>query len=209
MNQKSNIAILILAAGESSRMTDHIKQLLPWKGITLLQNAIQQANATIAVETFVVLGANKNEIQNRIDLENYSIIQNDDWKSGIGSSISAAIKQFSKQDRTFDAILIMLADQPLIDTTYLNNMIALWKKNSPKIIATKYKKRNGVPAIFSAVHHFALKSLNEDFGAKEIMQQHKNVILGVHPNGKEIDIDTWQEYQKLIKTSQNSKVKTS
>lgn len=205
MDQKSNIAILILAAGESSRMGDRVKQLLPWKKSTLLQNTIQQANASEAAETYIVLGANQNEIQNALNLKSTNIIQNKNWKSGMGTSIVAGINHFDLHHKKYDAIVIMLADQPFIDAAYLNEMIVLWKNNTTSIVTTKYKNKAGVPAIFGASYHSILENLNKDFGAKEVIHQQKDAILVINPKGKEIDIDTWQEYQELIKTSNTNK----
>ncbi|MBG7631334.1 MAG: NTP transferase domain-containing protein, partial [Bacteroidetes bacterium] len=57
MKTEGNIAMLILAAGESKRMNG-IKQLLPWKNTTLLGNAIEQGLNSNVNLVYVVLGAN-------------------------------------------------------------------------------------------------------------------------------------------------------
>ena len=56
MVEKNKLAVLILAAGASSRMGKP-KQLLPWKNTTLLGHAIAQAKK-VSTAVFVVLGAN-------------------------------------------------------------------------------------------------------------------------------------------------------
>jgi molybdenum cofactor cytidylyltransferase len=193
------IAILILAAGESSRMVDHVKQTLPWKSTTLLGHAFDQAKVSIAESTYVVTGAYEEIIKAEVSLEASETIKNANWKNGLGSSIASGITHFLEKSLSYDAVLIMLADQPLIDTNYLNKMMGNWKGNSSKIITTQYNGRSGVPAIFGKEHFQELQKLNKDFGAKDIIASHKDVILALNAEGKEIDIDRWETYQKLIK----------
>ncbi|MFK7813747.1 MAG: NTP transferase domain-containing protein [Maribacter sp.] len=198
MDNTPNIAVLILAAGESSRMGDKVKQVLPWKDYNLLGNTVNQAKACIADDTYVVLGAYEEIIKAEVNFNDNSIIQNPDWKNGLGSSITAGMNYFESKALAFDAVLIMLADQPLIDTNYLNKMIGNWKGNSSKIITTQYEGRSGVPAIFGKEYFHELQKLNKDFGAKDIITSHKDSILALHPEGKEVDIDNWEAYQDLI-----------
>ncbi len=56
MAETENIAVVILAAGESSRMKQ-AKQLLPWGTSTLLGNAIKEALESNSEKVYVVLGA--------------------------------------------------------------------------------------------------------------------------------------------------------
>ncbi len=62
-DKKPNIPILILAAGESKRMGERVKQLLPWNNTTLLENAFRQATESQVEDVFVVLGANNEFIK--------------------------------------------------------------------------------------------------------------------------------------------------
>jgi len=198
MDKKPKIAILILAAGESSRMADRIKQILPWKDSSLLGNAIAQAKATIADVNYTVLGAYEEIIKAEVDFEAKAIIQNPDWKNGLGSSIATGINYFLSKNLDYDAVLIMLGDQPLMDTNYLNKMIGNWIGNSSKIITTQYKGRSGVPAIFGKEYFSELQKLNKDYGAKDIISSNEGAILALNPEGKKIDIDTWETYQEIL-----------
>lgn len=197
MDDTRHIAILILAAGNSSRMGERIKQVLPWKNNTLLGNAVEQAVTSIANTIYVVLGAYEEVIKTKVNLEEAVTIQNTNWENGLGNSITAGMEHFSAKSLSYDAVLIMLADQPLIDSNYLNKMMEHWKSNPNKLITTQYKSRSGVPAIFGKEHFERLKSLNKDFGAKDIIASHKDAILALNPEGKEIDIDSWETYQEV------------
>ncbi|TAI48790.1 nucleotidyltransferase family protein [Flagellimonas allohymeniacidonis] len=189
------IPILILAAGSSSRMEGAIKQLLPWGETTLLGNAIEHAKA-VGDQVFVVLGANSEEILKTLPQE-VNIIQNPEWESGMGSSISKGIQDILVQQKEMEGILIMLADQPLMDSDFLKKLRQLYTRNGPKIAAAQYKNKFGVPAIF---HHSLLSELldlHQDFGARQIINKYSEDVLGLDPKGKEFDVDTKEKYTQL------------
>lgn len=199
MGFPNNIAILILAAGASSRM-GRIKQLLPWEDTTLLGNTIKNAKVSNAGMIVVVLGANAESICNAITETDISSVENPAWQSGLGSSIACGTEFLLKRDNKTNGILIMLADQPLIDVDYLNTMMAAFHPEQERIIATAYKSRAGVPALFSKSYFKKLSKLDDDFGAKKIIGDKNENVLILDPGNKAIDIDTKMEYDKLVHT---------
>ena len=82
----SKFAVLILAAGSSSRMGVP-KQLLQWKGTNLLQYCINSVKDINADAIFLVLGANSEKIRSKIDTNQITVLYNHNWKKGLGSSI--------------------------------------------------------------------------------------------------------------------------
>lgn len=208
MRISTDIAILILAAGESTRMGQP-KQLLPWKDGTLLDNAIKTAKASRAKDIFVILGANSKEIRATILEEKIVVLDNPNWKNGLGSSISKGIEHLIESDKTYDGVLIMLCDQPFISSSYLNQIIRSFKENEGKIIATDYNNRAGVPAIFNISHFKELKQLNDDYGAKKILEQYREDLILIDPKGNELDLDTPEDYRTLIGRSSNTNDQTS
>ncbi|MEJ1221913.1 nucleotidyltransferase family protein [Sediminicola sp. 1XM1-17] len=191
------IVILILAGGKSSRMGG-IKQLLPWKGATLLENAIKQANMSNATDIMVVLGAHASEIRSKINERDVLFIENKDWESGLGTSISCGIDHILRNQIRAKGVMILLADQPLVDTAYINKLIDAFLQGSHGMITTKYGNREGVPAIFDQRFFTDLLALNKDFGAKELIKKHMHSNLGIHPDGKALDIDTQEDYLALL-----------
>ena len=191
-----NIAILILAAGESKRMQG-IKQLLPWKKTTLLGNAIEQAIESKGNAVYVVLGANSNNIASTIEHYNVPIIENKNWKKGIGKSIACGVNFLKENQLKYDAILIMLADQPLINSSYYNLLIDKYSQKEAKIIASEMNDKPSVPAIFDAVYFDNLAQLNEDKGAKEILIAAQKEVFILRSNANLIDVDTSSSYEEI------------
>ena len=174
------------------------KQLLPWKDTTLLGQSLRTAGDSKAGSLAVVLGANAEAIQKGISEEKVDVVINSDWQSGLGSSIACGTDFLLGKNKQLEGILIMLADQPLIDTTYLNTMMANFRKAEEKIIATAYEHRAGVPALFGTTYFKPLMELQDDFGAKHIIDNNADQLLVLDPGDKTVDVDTKFEYNKLI-----------
>ena len=198
MAETENIAVVILAAGESSRM-QQAKQLLPWGTSTLLGKAIKEALHSNSEKVYVVLGAKAETIQMQCNSTDVSWILNKNWKNGMGSSISCAINYLIQIKTDYDGILIMLCDQPLIDADYINKMISTLKGSNKKIVATVYKHSNGVPVLFDKKYLEDLSNLGGNIGAKQIIADNSKSVVSINPKGKEKDLDTMEEYKKALK----------
>ena len=188
-----NIALTILAAGESSRM-GQIKQLLPWGNTTLLGNAIEQAISSQVNEIFVVLGANAKQIHAQHEQYDVHWVYNNAYESGMGTSVASAINALKSSTVAYDGILIMLCDQPYIDSTYLDHLIQTFNRNENLIVATSYTSKNGVPAIFTKEYFQELSGLRADIGAKDLIARNSKHTLAIEPKGKQEDLDTYKAY---------------
>ena len=187
MNQKkNNIAIIILAAGSSSRL-GRPKQLLELNGKTLLQKSIETA-LNVSINVTVVLGANENLVRPTISGFPINIILNENWISGMSGSIQTGMSALKNNE--FQAVLIMLCDQPFINASILKGMIEVFEKNKFPIVASEYEKKVGVPAIFDASFFQKLKMLKGQKGAKKLIMNNLDKTKSfMFENGK-IDIDT-------------------
>lgn len=196
MKTEGNIAMLILAAGESKRMNG-IKQLLPWKKTTLLGNAIEQGLNSNVNLVYVVLGANSEKIEDTISKYPVQIIKNNNWKKGMGGSISGAFAYFKENKLDYKSILITLADQPLIEADYYNLLIHHSFNNKERIIASKTNNRPSVPAIFDGYYFEKLSQLNKDKGAKDLLRSVPNDIFIVNAKVNLVDVDTEATYKEI------------
>jgi molybdenum cofactor cytidylyltransferase len=194
--KRPKTAMIILAAGESNRM-GAIKQNLPWKKTTLLGHAIEQGSASIIDKVFVVVGANAKPVINKISKYDITIIRNENWQQGMGTSIACAMHIFDEKSLHFDAIIIALSDQPLIDSIHYNNLIYNLLKNNKTIIATQIDDRAGVPAIFASKHFNALSKLDKDYGARKILRNNSEDIQTINIGDKTIDMDTMDTYKSF------------
>lgn len=176
------------------------KQLLPWKKTVLLNHVINTANHINNSATYVVLGANNVIITPEIQHQDIEIIYNPNWELGLGSSIAFGVKTIMDSKHNFDAILILLSDQPLIDAYFLNALVDAFETGEKYIVASSYgTEKIGVPALFDTRYFKELSMLNQDKGAKEIISKHSEYVRSLNANHVIADIDTKEDYERLYK----------
>ena len=191
----SELAVLILAAGESKRLGKP-KQLLPYQQSTLLEFSISCAKS-VSTNILIVLGANAEAIKGKTNLSDDQIVINPNWREGIGSSIAYGIQTIIREFSSCKHILILLTDQPKISSQLLKKLVLSHRKDSGLITACKYGETIGVPAVFDQSLFSQLAELKNDQGAKPIIKAHiSNTSLVDFPEGK-IDIDTESDLKFL------------
>ena len=185
-----------MAAGSSSRMGAP-KQLLKWKNATLIEDVITKALQLNTTKTIVVLGANEDRIIPKIKSYPIEIIHNLEWEKGLGNSIALGVHHI-KNNYQVDGVLVILADQPLINSSYLKGMIDVLGTKKHQIIATKYPNgKLGVPALFDKSYLQELSSIDGDKGAKAMLEKHSDSVIIVQLDTNVFDVDTEEDYKKL------------
>lgn len=196
MITEKKTAIVILAAGKGSRM-QMPKQMLKWGDGTLLQHTVKVVSAIENAAIYVVLGAYYNTVYHTVKDEPLTIIQNKNWKNGIGTSIASASQYIMEEGEDYKGILFMLVDQPFITSEYLQKLISGFKPDENMILSTYYEPRSyGVPAVFDKTYLEALSQLKKDEGAKQIMKAHLDNVKVKMTEVDVTDLDTKTEYQK-------------
>ena len=176
---------IILAAGASSRFGSP-KQLVRFKGHTLLARVIARATEILGPAVSVVLGAHAAEITANMPLINASVLINRDWQEGIASSIRAAVQRLPG---ACDGVLMLLADQPLVAADALQRLAAAWRRQPTHIVASRYGDVTGVPAIFPRRFFADLLALRGDQGARVLMHRYADYVLALEHADAAIDID--------------------
>ena len=194
----SKVAAVVVAAGSSSRMTA-VKQLLPWKDTTMLGYVIKQLKEAGAAQVFVVLGAQQKEISNKIDNSNITIIYNDNWSQGMGTSIAKTITYLMDKQLDYDGLLAAACDQPLIKLDHYKKLINSCI-NSGRIITSSYSGGSGIPVVFDKIYFSELSTLAEDVGAKSIVKKHLDRLIQIDAPEAAIDLDTEERYEQYYHT---------
>jgi len=200
--KNSNLGIIIIAAGNSSRLGVN-KQLVEIKGVTLLERSITIAKG-LENPLICVLGFEADRIKSQLALNNHDFIINNQWQNGMGSSIACGVNYFDQKPfSSINALMILLCDQYLIKLDDLQKLKAEWdKNNNSKIVASEYyepkerKTVQGAPAIFPKDYFQQLTELKEK-GARKIIQQNQHKLISVPLENAAYDLDTKNDLQKL------------
>lgn len=197
LNTIKNCAVVILAAGQSSRMGQP-KQLLKYQNKTLLQHAIDTAKQSSVQSIIVVLGSNADIILPETDVFGIQVVKNDDWQTGMASTIGCGIQTLRTRNTDVDAVILMVCDQPFATSDLLNSLIEKQKETGKSIIASQYGGTIGTPALFQKQFFTELMELKGDSGAKKVMMQDKDLLATVPFSKGSIDIDTIDDYKTLV-----------
>jgi molybdenum cofactor cytidylyltransferase len=144
-------AAVVLAAGGSTRL-GRPKQLLTRDGETLVHRAVRLAVESGADSVVVITGAGADDVATALhDLTsdeacNVHCVRNFAWPSGMASSLAAADLLHD-----FDGpILILVTDQPALDATHLQRLLAGAATSEGRCAATRHGVRLGVPAVVTS-----------------------------------------------------------
>lgn len=188
--------LIILAAGESSRLGSP-KQLLKYKGETLIRRSIRAGHDAGCKPVIVVLGAYSDLIEKSIITDDAIRTYNHGWKEGICSSIRTGVSQLLDMDPEEEETFIMLCDQPKVDGILIRKMIQEKRKTGKGMVACAYDGTFGVPVLYHKTYFSELLALKGNKGAKKILLSHPNEVATVpFPSGV-IDIDTIDDYKAL------------
>ena len=186
------ITAIVLAAGGSTRFGKP-KQLHLHEGEPLIRRAVDAALGAGVTDVIVVLGSDAEDIASALDgIAHARTIINNDWRSGLASSIKAGLDATSNTD----GVLITLADQPLIDSTALSTLIDRFDETY-RIIASSYADTIGVPAVFGIEYVDDLRALTGDHGAGQWIRSRMSDVTVVPLDAAVIDIDTPADAARL------------
>lgn len=192
-----NTGIILLAAGNSSRMGSP-KQLLVYQGKTFLERITDTALEVFDPNQIVlVLGARHHEISSVIKNKNIHIVINENWESGMASSIQSGMKTLCGLFPEMERCFISVCDQPYLTSNLFSKMLQLQKTSGKEIVVTKYADTLGAPALFSKKYFKPLTELTGEQGAKKIIQQNMNDVESFEFEKGAVDIDTPSDYNHL------------
>lgn len=176
--------IAVLAAGESKRFGSP-KQLSKFKEKSLLQATLD--NLPQCDEVCLILGAYKDDIEKSLDLGGLTILENNDYKNGLSTSVKIAMDY--AQEKNHD-LLITLGDLPLVTK---ENYQDLMDQMTTEPVFSGFKDTHGPPVVIPKERMVFSKYLDGDKGLKNLYMDYE--VLPMPAAG--FDIDTLEDLNKI------------
>ena len=125
-----SVFALVLAAGESSRFGS-TKQLAEYDGATLVGRTVRLAEDVCGERTVLVVGNDWKRVLAACGPLRGFFVRTDTYQSGMASSIACGVNSIA---HGADAVLLLMADQPLVTAEHLRALINEWLEAPNEIV---------------------------------------------------------------------------
>jgi molybdenum cofactor cytidylyltransferase len=190
------ISGLVLGAGASQRFGPP-KQLLPFRGTTMLGWVVDQTQRAAQLdEVVVVLGRAADEVREQVDFGAARVVENPVFGEGCASSYRAGIGAINPES---SAIMIILGDRPGLTPEIINRLADEWREREAPIALCSYQGRKGHPMIFAALMFSELVDLHGDKAAWKLVDANAPLVQEVEFNiPYPDDINTPEDFALLV-----------
>jgi molybdenum cofactor cytidylyltransferase len=184
---------LVLAAGASQRL-GRPKQLLPYRGSTLLGATLVLARACGFDQLIVTLGWDGVAIRELVDLAGAEVVQNRVYGGGCGSSIGAAM---GSVDPLAIGLVLLLGDQPGVTVGSVRGLVE--QAGGGPLGVCRYANGLGHPFWLGREVFGELEVLHGDRAVWKVLHSGQYDVTESAVEGPvPLDVDTWQDYKALL-----------
>jgi molybdenum cofactor cytidylyltransferase len=179
------IFAIVLAAGASTRF-GRTKQLERFEGVPLATSAVHKAESVCGAQTILVVGKDWREVAAACEPLSGFFVVNDEYQQGLASSIACGVRAVAD---SADAILLMMADLPLVTAEHLSKLAQTWINSPRSIVASAFEDTLGPPVVFPKSDFDALLELEGDHGARPVIDANRDRVLAISCEEAAFDID--------------------
>ena len=187
-----SVAALVLAAGGSRRLGQP-KQLLTYRGATLLDATLATARAAGLPQVVVALGGAADAVREAVDLTGVDVVLNPDFGDGCATSIRTAL---ARVEDDAEGVVLLLGDQPGVTADTIEVLVAGARGHAVGVCS--YDDGLGHPLWFDRSMFETLAGLHGDKAVWKLVDADRDVarirVEGDNPR----DVDTWDDYQALL-----------
>ncbi len=182
-------------------MGGEVKQLLVYKGQTLVRRTVETAIALQRGPVVVVLGANRDRVA--ADLTNLpvTLVDNSAWPTGQASSLKTGLAALYLTHKDIDAVLVLHVDQPMVSLGLLLYMAEIRDDQGKGIVACRYDTQLSVPALFDRTYIAELLQLEGDKGVKWVIGRHRDDCSEVPFEAGAVDLDSRRDIELFRQAS--------
>lgn len=184
--ETSGLYAVVLAAGCARRFGGP-KLLAELDGEPLVRRALRAAEAVCASRAILVVGSHWQEVSAACAPLAGFLVRNERFDAGMAASIVAAVGTLPTTAR---AVLLTLADQPLVDAQVLRKLIRFWLVHPERIAYSGHDAYSGPPAIFPRTCFAELAALEGDRGARPLIERHSETARMMDCRAAAFDVDT-------------------
>jgi molybdenum cofactor cytidylyltransferase len=189
------VGAIVLAAGASSRMPGSQKLLLEFEGKPMVRHAMESASEGGCHQVVVVYATD--DVRAAVD-GHAELIHNPKAKTGMASSLQVGLRAMRDE---IEAAVIVLGDQPLVGSRTIAALMRAWRREGsrPAVAVAQAHGEWAPPVVLAREMWVDLLALKGDAGARQVLQGHPELLDMVPAPGRPDDIDTPEDYAKIVR----------
>jgi molybdenum cofactor cytidylyltransferase len=188
---------VVLAAGSSTRMGGSQKLLLEVDGKPMVRHAIEAASEGGCHQVLVVYASS--DVRDAVDGA-AELVHNPKAANGMSTSLRAGLGRLRGD---MEAALVVLGDQPLVGSRAVSVLLRAWRREGSRpavaMAGSSEKQKWTPPVVLSRELWSELEALEGDAGARQLLEAHPELLDIVPAAGRPDDIDTPDDYAKIVR----------
>lgn len=191
------IGAVLLAAGEGARMGGVAKSLIRLQGVPLINRQLIALSGAGVDEVVVVTGHAREAVEAQVQSFPVTLAYNPAYREGQQGSVRVGLAALNGN---FDAVFIVLADQPLIGSADLTELVAAFKKRpAGNVVVPVVNGQRGNPILLDAQARAQILASDTNLGCRHLIERQPELVH-VHETANlrfVTDLDTLADVQQL------------
>lgn len=196
--RRDAVGAVLLAAGRGSRLGDRPKCLLEREGEPLVRRLLAALTDAGVGEVVVVTGHHAAAVEPVLRSLPVTLVRNPDPDAGQVSSQRLGLAALSGQPA---AVIVALADQPLIDAQDIIALVEAWhtRPEGAECLYPEVDGARGNPVIFSAAVRAQILAAGADVGGRQWQAAHPDRVARLVTGNRHycIDVDTPEDLARV------------
>ncbi len=197
---RMTVGAVLLAAGEGARLGGRPKALLELGGVPLILRQLIALSGAGVDELVVVLGHHAAAVEAAVRAFPITLAHNPRPQDGQASSVRVGLQALSAR---VDAVIVALADQPMIDAQDIVALISAYKQRGtaamvvPRISVAEGPAVPGNPVMFDAALREQWLNGEADLACRKWREQHPERVQWFDTRNQRyrVDIDTAEDLE--------------
>ncbi len=172
------------------------KQLLPWGNGVMLEQTLHNVLGSKVDSVLVVTGYRAQQVAAIASRAGAAVVHNEQYETGeMLSSLQLAVRHLPA---SCDAVLVVLADQPLVEPATIDRLLEAYAAGSATLVAPTYDGRRGNPVLIARAHFDELLALPRGAAPRDLLQRRPDALLLVAVDTPTVllDIDRPADYEE-------------
>ncbi|MBV9173020.1 MAG: nucleotidyltransferase family protein [Chloroflexi bacterium] len=173
------------------------KQLLKFRGTSLLRRAIDTALAVPTEQVIVVLGHAADALLPEVGATSATVVINGQWTEGVSTSLRGGLAAVSPEAR---GVFIYPADMPMVTPQALRELAHRQQVSGRPAAMSESRGVRGVPVFITRSLFPSLMIQEGDIGGAQYLRAHPESVEAVHFEDADImrDVDRPEDYSRLL-----------